>query len=116
MSLHPRTAILSVVVLALGLVSLSACKKSKPTESDSSNPNPPPPDGGLTNDGRDPLAPKSPIFRGGDVRLAGARDDSKKNLHQIGLGLHNYADANGTLPGGYLDKDGKPGLSWRVAI
>ena len=39
------------------------------------------------------------------------------NLKQIGLAMHNYDTANGTFPAPAItDKDGKPLLSWRVAI
>jgi hypothetical protein len=38
------------------------------------------------------------------------------NLKQIALAFHNYHDAFNYLPGDILDKDGKPLLSWRVAI
>ena len=39
------------------------------------------------------------------------------NLKQIGLAIHNYAQANKTFPPAYtVDKDGKPLLSWRVLI
>jgi hypothetical protein len=42
---------------------------------------------------------------------------SKDNLKQIVLGFHNYHDSNSNkLPSDILDKDGKPLLSWRVAI
>jgi hypothetical protein len=34
----------------------------------------------------------------------------------IGLAMHNYHDTNGTFPTNYMTKDGKPGLSWRVAL
>jgi prepilin-type processing-associated H-X9-DG protein len=38
-------------------------------------------------------------------------------LHQIGHALHEYHDAQGSFPKvAITDKDGKPGLSWRVAI
>jgi len=38
------------------------------------------------------------------------------NLKQIGLAFHNYHDTFGFLPTNLKTKDGKPGLSWRVAI
>ena len=42
---------------------------------------------------------------------------SAKNLGNLGLAMHNYHDANGALPGAAIfDKNGKPLLSWRVAI
>ncbi len=45
-----------------------------------------------------------------------ARWQSANNLKQIGLGIHNYHDVYGRFPADILDKDGKPLLSWRVAI
>jgi hypothetical protein len=41
---------------------------------------------------------------------------SKDNLKQIGLAFLNYESAYAYYPGDILDKDGKPLLSWRVAI
>jgi len=50
------------------------------------------------------------------AREAARRAQCVNNLKQIGLALHNYHDANGHFPGNITDKDGKPLLSWRVAI
>jgi hypothetical protein len=45
------------------------------------------------------------------------RRHSADNLFKIGQALHAYHDAKQGLPPAYLlDKSGKPGLSWRVAI
>jgi RNA polymerase sigma factor (sigma-70 family) len=44
------------------------------------------------------------------------RAKSMNNLKLILLAMHNYHDANGHMPADIADKDGKPLLSWRVAI
>jgi hypothetical protein len=42
---------------------------------------------------------------------------SSRNLHQIGIAMHNYHDANNQwVPPYTLTKAGKPGLSWRVML
>jgi prepilin-type processing-associated H-X9-DG protein len=41
---------------------------------------------------------------------------AEKNLKQIALAWHNYADTNNHFPGYECDKDGKALLSWRVQI
>ena len=50
------------------------------------------------------------------VREAAGRAQGANNLKQIALAIHNYHDANGRFPADITDKNGKPLLSWRVAI
>jgi RNA polymerase sigma factor (sigma-70 family) len=46
-----------------------------------------------------------------------ARAASTKNLMQLGLAMHNYAHENQKrFPAAAIQKDGKPLLSWRVAL
>jgi hypothetical protein len=51
------------------------------------------------------------------ARTAARRAQSVNNLKQIGLALHNYHSENNRFPPQAIaDRDGKPLLSWRVAI
>jgi RNA polymerase sigma factor (sigma-70 family) len=49
--------------------------------------------------------------------LAAARKQSIRNLEQIALAMHNYLDTFGSFPPPAIySKEGKPLLSWRVAL
>src|SRR5271157_3971814 len=50
------------------------------------------------------------------AREAARRAQCSNNIKQIMLAMHNYHSANNSFPRDITDKDGKPLLSWRVAI
>ena len=50
------------------------------------------------------------------AREAARRAQCVNNIKQILLAMHNYISANGAFPRDITDKNGKPLLSWRVAI
>jgi len=56
------------------------------------------------------------FFSVGKVRQAASRAASSNNMMQMSLAFHNHHDVTGHMPASILTKDGKPGLSWRVAI
>ncbi len=47
---------------------------------------------------------------------AALRNESYQNLKDIALAMLNYHDVYKTYPAAYISKDGKPLLSWRVAV
>ena len=50
------------------------------------------------------------------AREAARRTSSMNNLKQIGLAFHNYFEVHRKFPSNIRDKNGRPLLSWRVAI
>jgi hypothetical protein len=54
--------------------------------------------------------------RGEVVQIDAAGYRNVQNLQQLALAMHNFEDAQGSLPGQYLPTAGAPGLSWRVTI
>jgi hypothetical protein len=60
----------------------------------------------------------APVPKADDPPPITARDikTAQNNLKQIALAFHIGHDANGVMPTDITDKDGKPLLSWRVAI
>jgi hypothetical protein len=59
---------------------------------------------------------RRPIRR---LRAAGAEDEVRGSLHQIGIALHSYVakDTQGQFPPAYVaSADGRPLLSWRVLL
>ena len=50
------------------------------------------------------------------AREAARRAQCVNNLKQIGLGMLNYHSTNDVIPAAIADDDGKPLLSWRVAL
>ncbi|MBA4186867.1 MAG: hypothetical protein C0467_02495 [Planctomycetaceae bacterium] len=118
-----------IPLLAAVLLTLPACGKKPTATVPDSTPAPvpgPKPQPGQnpgtgTNPGvlTDPSLPnppaQKPLFSLA-VTVAAARDAHLTNLKQIGLGFQNANDTFQNIPTGIADKNGKVGLSWRVAL
>ena len=64
------------------------------------------------------LALPASVIAEDDKKLARAKDFSELSFHEFAKAFHNYASANEDmrLPHDITDRNGKPLLSWRVAI
>jgi hypothetical protein len=101
--LTSRTVACLTLALAVGLSTLPGCGKKEDGG------------GGGGSSGGGGGSPAGPL--GMTKANPGPFQKSRRNLMQIGLGLHNLHDANGYLSVGYCGPDRKSvGLSWRVAI
>jgi hypothetical protein len=71
----------------------------------------------LTVDEANPGVAQAAAAAATQARSAAGRSQSANNLKQIALSWHNFLDANkGHFPDDIKSKDGKPLLSWRVAV
>jgi hypothetical protein len=116
-----RSAVMIAFVASVGLA-LPACKKKKPpAPAETPAPASPTTSPTLPNAGPTygfnelPAPPRGPLFSA--TTEAPYRIGSESNVKQIAFAMHMFSnDHGGALPGGYADKTGKPGLSWRVAL
>lgn len=72
-----------------------------------------PPQGTPTPDGWPNAEPQGEIER---IRTAAWRIRSSNNLKQIAIAMHTYHEVYSHLPSDIAGREGKPLLSWRVAI
>ena len=82
------------------------------------DPTPPTPTayGGAGRPGAGFGSPDTPRAVNDDRAARKSRIDSINNLKQIALAFHNYESVHGHLPADITDNEGRPLLSWRVAI
>jgi len=77
-------------------------------------------EGLVTGTARIPTGPAIELVEkdgGAFVKSLAERRKAQNNLRMIALAMHNYASAYGRLPSAAIcDNNGKPLLSWRVAI
>jgi prepilin-type processing-associated H-X9-DG protein len=109
-----RILSLALPLLCIGLSGSIGC--IDPNQDKDDNPTDPTPQTTSKQPTKEKADDEKDLSATEQLRLAAARDKSRNNLKLIGLALHYSHEANSHFPGNITDKDGKPLLSWRVAI
>jgi prepilin-type processing-associated H-X9-DG protein len=95
-------------ILAAAALLPAGCNKSSSTSGTSSSST------ASESTSKGPAFGTDPVSK---VRMAAARTQSQNNLKMIAIGMHSYHDDKRALPAAAIfAPDGKPLLSWRVAI